>query len=114
MMMEAQRLDRMFVALADAGRRDMVERLSRGPATVKQLADPRGMGLPSALKHLRVLEDGGIVASRKVGRIRTYSMLPDAFRDMDEWVRARKTAMNSAFDRLAQAMSALPEEDDQE
>lgn len=112
--MEAQRLDRTFIALADAGRRDMVERLSRGPATVKELAGSRAMGLPSTLKHLRVLEDGGIVVSRKAGRTRTYAMSPEAFRDMDEWVRARKTAMNAAFDRLAEAMAALPEEDDQE
>lgn len=110
-MIEAAPLDRMFTALADAGRRGMVERLSLGPATVKELAGPINMGLPSALKHLKVLEDGGIVVSRKVGRTRTFSMQPDAFREMDEWVRARKATMNMAFDRLAEAMKAFPEED---
>ncbi len=110
-MMGAVQLDRLFMALADTGRRRMVERLSAGPATVKELAGPNDMRLPSALKHLKVLEDGGIVVSRKVGRTRTYSMQPDAFRGMDEWVRARKAAMNSAFDRLAEAMKAFPEEE---
>ncbi|WP_200943453.1 metalloregulator ArsR/SmtB family transcription factor [Aminobacter sp. DSM 101952] len=111
-MMEAQQLDRMFTALADAGRRGMVERLSLGPATVKELAGPANMGLPSALKHLRVLEDGGIVVSRKVGRIRTYTMQAAAFAAIDDWVRKRQTAMNQAFDRLIEAMKEIPEEQD--
>ncbi|WP_406872631.1 metalloregulator ArsR/SmtB family transcription factor [Aminobacter sp. P9b] len=111
-MMDPQQLDRMFTALADAGRRGMVERLSIGPATVKELAGPANMRLPSALKHLKVLEDGGIVVSRKVGRTRTYNMQPAAFAAIDEWVRKRQTAMNQAFDRLVEAMKEMPEEQD--
>ena len=76
-MQEAQPLDRLFLALADPGRRGMVEQLSRGPATVKELAGPANMRLPSALKHLKVLEEGGMVVSRKVGRTRTYAMRRD-------------------------------------
>ncbi|GAA2890355.1 hypothetical protein GCM10010837_50580 [Aminobacter niigataensis] len=110
--MDPQQLDRMFTALADAGRRGMVERLSIGPATVKELAGPANMRLPSALKHLKVLEDGGIVVSRKVGRTRTYNMQPAAFAAIDEWVRKRQTAMNQAFDRLVEAMNEMPEEQD--
>ncbi len=108
----AQRLDRLLIALADSGRRGMIEQLSLGPATVKQLAGPARMGLPSTLKHLRVLEDGGIVVSRKQGRTRTYSMRPDAFRCLDDWVRRREAALQAAFDRLAEAIAAFPEEDD--
>jgi len=111
-MMDPQQMDRMFTALADAGRRGMVERLSIGPATVKELAGPANMRLPSALKHLKVLEDGGIVVSRKVGRTRTYNMQPGAFAAIDEWVRKRQTAMNQAFDRLVEAMKEMPEEQD--
>lgn len=111
-MMDPQQLDRMFTALADAGRRGMVERLSIGPATVKELAGPANMRLPSALKHLKVLEDGGIVVSRKVGRTRTYNMQPAAFAAIDEWVRKRQTAMNQAFDRLVEAMNEMPKEQD--
>lgn len=111
-MIDPQQLDRMFTALADAGRRGMVERLSIGPATVKELAGPANMRLPSALKHLKVLEDGGIVVSRKVGRTRTYNMQPAAFAAIDEWVRKRQTAMNQAFDRLVEAMNEMPEEQD--
>lgn len=109
-MLQPQQLDRIFIALSDSQRRGMVEQLSKGPATVKELAGPAGMRLPSALKHLKVLEEGGIVASRKVGRTRTYRMRPDAFRAVDDWVRRTKAARNAAFDRLVEAIHDLPEE----
>ncbi len=111
-MQETQPLDRLFLALADPGRRGMVEQLSRGPATVKELAGPANMRLPSALKHLKVLEEGGMVASRKVGRTRTYAMQPEALAPIRAWMREREAALNTAFDRLAQAMAAMPEEDE--
>lgn len=104
-------LDRMFLALADPSRRSMVERLSGGPATVKQLAAPAGMRLPSAVKHLRVLEEGGIVSSMKVGRARTYSIRASALRTIGDWARNREDAWNMAFDRLAAAMEASQEEE---
>lgn len=56
----------MFFALADGARRGMLDRLSRGPASVSELAGPLGIALPSAVKHLAVLEQGGFVASQKV------------------------------------------------
>lgn len=94
------RLDRMFFALADVHRRGMLDRLSRGPATVSELAKPLGMGLPSAVKHLAVLEQGGFVASRKVGRVRTYAIEPKSLDAMEGWVAKRKTLLNAQFDRL--------------
>jgi DNA-binding transcriptional ArsR family regulator len=109
--MEPQPLDRILAALADPSRRGMIEQLSNGPATVKQLAGPAKMRLPSAVKHLKVLEDGGIVVSRKVGRTRTYRMQPAAFRAINDWVRQREAAMNAAFDRLVQAIHDMPEEE---
>ena len=109
--MRSQPLDRIFVALADPGRRSMVEQISNGPATVKELAKPAKMQLPSAVKHLKVLEDGGIVMSRKVGRTRTYKIRPAAFRVINEWVRQREAAMHAAFDRLVQAMHDISEEE---
>ncbi|EGP06518.1 transcriptional regulator, ArsR family [Bradyrhizobiaceae bacterium SG-6C] len=106
----SQNLDLMFNALADPYRRSMVERLSRGPASVKQLAGPMQMALPSAVKHLRVLEDGGLVVSRKAGRIRTYTIKPQALASIGKWVKQRETAISLAFDRLAQAMTEFPED----
>jgi DNA-binding transcriptional ArsR family regulator len=107
--MEAQSLDRIFTALADPARRGMIEQLSRGPASVKQLAGPAAMGLPSALKHLRVLEEGGLVVSRKVGRTRTFAMRREALAALDQWLDRRKAALDGAFDRLAEAMRDLSE-----
>ena len=108
--METEKLDSIFLALADPNRRRMIERLSNGPASVKQLAEPVRMRLPSAVKHLKVLEGGGLVVSQKVGRTRTYSMQPAAFRPVSDWVRQREAAMNAAFDRLIETMSQFPEE----
>ena len=104
-------LDRLFTALADPGRRAMVERLTSGPASVTALAAPAGMRLPSALKHLKVLEDSGIVVSRKAGRTRTYRIRPAALGALGDWLAAREAALHAAFDRLEEAIMALPEED---
>jgi DNA-binding transcriptional ArsR family regulator len=108
--LEAAALDRIFTALADPGRRAMVERLCLRPASVKELAKPFGMRLPSALKHLKVLEDGGIVLSHKTGRVRTYEISPMAFSAINKWVAKRQAAINAAFDRLEKAIAELPEE----
>lgn len=110
--MKPEQFDRLFHALADPYRRGMVERLARGPATVSELAEPASIALPSALKHLKVLEDGGIVLSQKSGRVRTYRMRPHALKSVAQWVRQRETHMNKAFDRLVQAMSQSPEKED--
>ena len=94
------RLDRMFFALADVHRRGMIDRLSRGPASVSELAEPLGIALPSAVKHLAVLEQGGFVASQKVGRVRTYTVESKALDALEAWVARRKTLLNAQFDRL--------------
>lgn len=94
------RLDRMFFALADVHRRGMLDRLSRGPASVSDLAGPLGLALPSAVKHLAVLEQGGFVASEKVGRVRTYAIRPGSLQAMEDWVAKRKKMLDAQFDRL--------------
>ena len=100
----------MFVALADANRRAMMELLCTRPASVKELAGPTGMRLPSALKHLRVLEEAGMVVSNKIGRVRTYEISPTALSVIDEWMAQRREAINAAFDRLDHVLAAVPEE----
>lgn len=94
------RLDRLFFALADGHRRDMLARLGKGPASVSELAEPLGIALPSAVKHLAVLEQGGFVASTKVGRVRTYEVDPKAFDAMEAWVAKHKARLSAQFDRL--------------
>jgi DNA-binding transcriptional ArsR family regulator len=93
-------MDRLFAALADANRRAMVDQLSRGPASVSDLAKPLALRLPSAVKHLAVLEAGGLVASDKAGRVRTYRIAPDAFSGLEAWVAERKAAWHRQFDAL--------------
>ncbi len=105
-------LDRLFQVMADPTRRGFVERLCRGPASVTELAAPADVQLPAVLKHLRLLEEGGIVVSQKTGRTRTYRMRPDAFLVLSDWIERRQQEMHAAFDRLAELMAEIPEEKD--
>jgi DNA-binding transcriptional ArsR family regulator len=111
-MSSAEQLDRLFQALADPYRRGFIERLAKGPASVTELAGAATVQLPAVLKHLRVLEEGGIVVSEKIGRIRIFRMRPDAFRDMNGWIDQRQRDMHLAFGQLAIAMAEIPEEKD--
>ena len=90
----------MFAALADASRRSMVERLGRGPASVKELAAPLSMSLPAVLQHLRVLESSGLVSSAKAGRVRTCRINPAALRTAEDWIAVRRADLSAQLDRL--------------
>jgi len=105
-------LDCLFQVMADPYRRSFVERLCKGPASVKELAGTADVQLPAVLKHLNILETGGIVVSQKVGRVRTYRMRQDAFTILSDWIDIRQQDMNAAFDRLAELMAEVPEEKD--
>ena len=85
-------LDLTFQALADPTRRDMVERLSRGHASVSELAQPYAMSLPAIVQHLAMLEDSGLVRSEKVGRVRTCRMEPAALSRAEQWFNQRRAA----------------------
>jgi DNA-binding transcriptional ArsR family regulator len=103
-------LDRMFQALADPTRRVMLERLSRGPASVTALAKPLTISLPAVLQHLHVLEASGVVRSEKVGRVRTCRIEPAALRTVERWVAGRRATWERRLDRLG---DYLAEQDDQ-
>src|ERR1700726_3450163 len=94
-------IDALFAALADPTRRVMVERLSRGPASVSELAQPLSMSLPAVLQHLQVLEASGLVRSEKVGRVRTCRIEPKALRSAEQWISARRTSWERRLDRRA-------------
>jgi len=95
----------MFSALADGSRRSMVDRLSRGPATVKELAAPLTMSLPAVLQHLRVLEESGLVRSAKAGRVRTCRLEPAALQAAEQWIADRRAGWVSRLDRLETYLS---------
>ncbi len=102
-------LDRMFHALADPSRRAMVERLSRGPASVSELARPLDMSLAAVVQHLQVLEASGLIRSEKVGRVRTCRIEPAALRTAEEWIARRRANWERCLDRLGEY---LAEQDD--
>jgi DNA-binding transcriptional ArsR family regulator len=99
-------LDRLFQALADPTRRAMVERLSRGPASVSALAQPLAMSLPAVMQHLHVLEASGLVRSDKVGRVRTCRIEPRALRTVEQWITARQASWGRRLDRLGDYLAA--------
>lgn len=103
-------LDLMFQALADPSRRVMVERLSRGPASVSELAKPLAMSLPAVVQHLQVLEASGLVRSEKIGRVRTCRMEPTAMRLVEQWITERRTSWERRLDRLGEFLAQNPEE----
>jgi DNA-binding transcriptional ArsR family regulator len=98
-------LDRVFQALADPGRRVMVERLSRGPASVSELGRPLDMSLAAVLQHVQVLEACGLISSRKLGRTRTCSINPAALRSAESWLAERRTMVERRLDRLGQYLA---------
>lgn len=98
----------MFHALTDPVRRDMLERLTAGPATVSQLAEPFDMSLPAVMQHLKVLEAAGLVSTEKIGRVRTCRLEPAALREAEQWIGQRRTPWEHRLDRLGQALAEEP------
>ncbi len=93
-------LDQVFHALADPSRRQMVDRLTKGPASVSELAQPLAMSLPAVVQHLQVLEASGLVRSEKAGRVRTCHIESAALRNAERWITERRTTWERRFDRL--------------
>ncbi len=110
MLNQGSQLDRLFRALADPARRAIVERLSRGPAPVSELARPLPMSLPATMQHLGVLEAAGLVRSEKVGRVRTCAIEPQALSQVERWIQARRLEWESRLDRLGEYLKSLGEE----
>jgi DNA-binding transcriptional ArsR family regulator len=102
-------LDRVFQALADPSRRLMVERLTRGPASVSELARPLDMSLAAVVQHVQVLEASGLVRSQKVGRVRTCAIEPAALRTAERWIADRRTSWEHRLDRLGGFLAEHPD-----
>jgi DNA-binding transcriptional ArsR family regulator len=107
-------IDLLFQALADPSRRAMVDRLTRGPATVSELARPLAMSLPAVVQHLGLLQASGLVRSEKLGRVRTCSIEPAALRTAEAWVTERRTAWEQRLDRLGDFLATQANNQDQE
>jgi DNA-binding transcriptional ArsR family regulator len=103
-------LDCVFQGLADPTRRAVLERLSSGPASVGELAKPFSMALPSLLQHLDVLQDCGLVNSRKVGRVRIYQITPQPLKVAEGWLEKQRGVWSRRLDQLDSYLANLKKE----
>ena len=114
MLHQSDQLDLMYQALADASRRAMIERLSRGPASVSELAEPLDMSLSAVIQHLQVLEASGLVNTEKVGRVRTCRIEPQALGVAERWISQRRARWEQRFDRLGEYLAAQADDKQKE
>jgi DNA-binding transcriptional ArsR family regulator len=105
-------LDSVFRALADPGRRVMVERLSQGPASVTELGEPLAMSLAAVLQHVQVLEASGLVRTQKVGRTRTCSIDPAVLHSAEAWISQRRALVERQLDRLGEYLASTADPSD--
>ena len=108
-MVQSAVADAVFHALANSTRREVLERLSVGPATVSELAAPYDMKLPSFVQHLSVLERSRLVKSKKHGRVRTYEIAPERFKVVDHWLTERRRSWEARLDRFDEYVKHLKE-----
>jgi DNA-binding transcriptional ArsR family regulator len=93
-------LNRTFSALADPTRRDILQRLGRGPATISELAEPYGMSLTGLKKHVRILEQADLVTTEKIGRTRECRLGPEQLEDAAQWIEMYRSHWDRRLDRL--------------
>jgi DNA-binding transcriptional ArsR family regulator len=105
-------LSRLFHALADPTRRAVLTRLAAGPAAVSDLAGPTGLRLPTVMRHLAVLEQSGLIATAKDGRVRTCALRPEALAPMRSWLDEQRAIWEARLDRLDAYVMTLMEERD--
>lgn len=112
MLHDQRTLDLAFQALSDPTRRAMVERLSRGPASVSELAEPFPISMSAVVQHLKILEASGLVASQKAGRVRTCHVESQALAAAELWINARRQSVERSLDQLSAFLDATkPEEE---
>ncbi|KGF68136.1 ArsR family transcriptional regulator [Hoeflea sp. BAL378] len=105
-------LSDLFHALADPTRRSILTRLAEGPAPVSELAGPTGLRLPTVMRHLSVLEDAGLIATAKDGRVRTCAIVPEALTPVQAWLAEQRSIWEARLDRLDEYVMTLMKERD--
>jgi len=103
-MVQYQPVDRTLAALADPTRRQILERLSRGPASISELSEPLGITLTGVKKHVRLLEDAGLVDTRKVGRVRECELGREGLADLERWISEYRDAVERRLDRFGEML----------
>jgi DNA-binding transcriptional ArsR family regulator len=111
---EAQALDRVFHCLSNSTRREVIAQLSTGPASMTELAAPFNMALPSFLQHLQVLENAGLIRSRKTGRVRTFEINPPSILEAETWLDVQRRRWTTRFDQFDELLTRLHEDQNHE
>ena len=93
-------LSLLFHALSDPPRRSILTRLAEGPARVTDLSEPTGLRLPTVMRHISVLEEAGLIASSKDGRVRTCAIVPEALDPVRSWLDEQRAIWDARLDRL--------------
>lgn len=106
MLEQSAAVDRIFHALADGTRRHLIQRLSEGPAAVSELASPLPMSLAAVVQHLQVLEECGVVTTRKSGRVRTCQLDPHGLLQAERWIASRRLLWEGRLGRLDALLEA--------
>ena len=99
-MVQSRTLDRTFSALSDPTRREILERLASGPASISELARPTGISLPGVMKHVHILEEAQLVTTEKHGRTRECRLGPDQMADATGWIERQRRHWERRLDRL--------------
>lgn len=103
-------LSQLFHALADPTRRSILTRLAEGPAPVTELANPTGLRLPTVMRHLSVLEEAGLIATSKDGRVRSCAIVPTALAPARTWLDEQRAIWEARLDRLDDYVMKLMKE----
>ncbi|NJM84092.1 MAG: helix-turn-helix transcriptional regulator [Tabrizicola sp.] len=100
-------LDTVFLAFADSTRRAVLRQLGQGPASVSELAEPFDMALPPFMKHIRTLENAGLITTRKEGRVRTCELNPDKYAAVEQWLHDQRRQWASRYRKLDALLESL-------
>jgi DNA-binding transcriptional ArsR family regulator len=103
-------LSLLFHALSDSTRRAILTRLGEGPAAVTDLAEPTGLRLPTVMRHLQVLEQAGLIATAKDGRVRTCAVVPEAFLPARNWMDEQRAIWEARLDRFDRFVASVMKE----
>lgn len=98
-------MDRVFHSLADKTRRGIIEQLSVGSASVKEVAKPYDMSLPAVMLHLQILEQSGLIQTQKEGRVRMCTLTPEPIIQAADWIQQRRAHWNTMFDAFEQVVT---------
>ena len=104
-MLQHQTLDRVFQALSDPSRRAIVDRLSRGDASVSELAQPLAMSLAAVVQHIQLLEASGLIQTHKTGRVRHCHLDRDVLSQAETWLSQRRAMWEDNLDRLGEVLA---------